>query len=217
MVDTSPEALSAMFSGFMTGNFGALIVKVMVWLLIIAAVGIVFFGAYLLIVYKYKVKIIRVRGSGSEHTKYTVGKIASDYARKTKHGEWQFLFSRKKIPPITSENIYFGNKVFIYDVDGEYITGKINCDENNFAINPIPFETRRKAELELQQLEQDFAKMDSWEANKIFIYTLIGAGMVIILAGFVLWLAFKKTDAIVPALDSFSGAMKNFNTIPGKG
>ena len=217
MVDTSPEAISAAFSGFMTGNVGEVIVKVMVWLLIIAAFGIICLGLYLFIIFKYKVKIIRVRGSGSEETKYAVGKITSDWARKTKKGEWQFLLSRKKIAPIESQHIYQGNKVFIYDIDGEYVTGKIQCADGNFAINPIPFSVRRKAELELQQLEQDFSKMDSWEANKIFIYTLMGAAMVIILAGFVLWLAFKKTDSIVPALNTFSAAAKDFNTIPGRG
>jgi len=218
MVSADPAQISQAFSGFMMGDIGNLIVDIVVWTMIIGVFAAIFFVVYLFITYKYRITVLAVSGSGSTKQPHTVGKIKSDFARVNKDGSWQFLFNRKaKIEPIESKYIYAGKRVYMYELDGVLNPGKIHCSMDGISIDPVPYAMRKKTELELQQLEIDFAKMDAWEANKIFIYTLIGAGMVIVLAGFVLWLAFKKTDQMVPALQTFSQSLTNFNTIPGKG
>jgi len=217
MVDTSIAGLSNSFGNLMTGNIGALMVKVMVWFLIIGAVAIVFGILYLVIVYRYKVTIFKVYGSGKKEGSYSIGKQKTDFARVQKDGSWKFLLKRKEIEPIESRYIYAGNRAYMYDMDGVLMPGKIMCENENFQIEPIPFSVRKKTELELQQLQQDFAKLDAWEANKIFIYTLIGCAFICFLAGFVLWMAFKKTDSLIPALNSFTSGLSNINTISGKG
>ena len=216
MVDTSPAGISAAFSNAMTGNIGSIIMKTLFWMVIIAAVGIVFTIIYMLITYKYKFIIFKGYGDGTGGR--GVGKPKFDLGREKKDGSWQLLFRRKhNLEPFADNFIYPGNWVAAYEVDGKIVPGKILMEKKDMVIEPVPYSVRKKTELELQQLEQDFAKMDKWEANKIFIYTLIGAGMVIALAGFVLWLSFKKTDQLIPALSNFGDTIKNVGTIPGKG
>jgi len=214
MVDTSPEALSNMFSGFMTGNIGDLLVQIMIWVIIICVIGIVFFVIYLMITYKYKMIVFRTQGDGKGGI--TLSKFYIDLARDCKDKSWKLLRKRKNIEPFEDSTRY-GKWVFAYEVNGEIEPGTVKLSKEGLSIEAIPYSVRKKTELELQQLEQDFSKMDAWEANKIFIYTLVGAGMVIVLAGFVLWLSFKKTDQVVPALETFTQGLKNWNTIQGTG
>lgn len=216
-VDTSPSALNQAFGGFMTGNVGSLLVDILVWTIIIIALLAIFGAVYIFVTYKYKITIFKVYGSVGEKQSYSIGKPKKDFARVAKDGGWKLLFAHKDIEPIESKHIYPGNRVYLYEIDGILEPGKIACGKDNFQIEPVPYSVRKKTELELQQLEQDFAKGGAWEANKIFIYMLIGGAMVLCLAGFVIWLAFKKTDQVVPALQTFSESLKNVNTISGKG
>jgi len=180
------------------------------------AIALLFFGVYVYLQYKYKARIFKVVGTGSDQAHYTIGRHRYDMARVLRDGSWQFLFSRKNIEPFDNRYIYSGNKIYVYDINGKFMPGQINCGKEGFSINPVPYHIKKKIELELQQLEQDFAKMDKWEANKLFVYMLIGGGIVIAFAGFVIWLAFMKTDELVPALSDFTSSLSNVNTIPGK-
>ena len=216
MVDTSPEALSEGFSNLFTGNLGPIIVQVIVWLMVIGGICAIMFVFYIIITYKYKFMIVKVYGDGKGGM--GIGKPKFDLAREMKDGSLQFLFRRKvNLEPFKSSEIYPGNWMYVYDIDGKIIPGRLSTNLRGSLIEPVSYADRKKVELELQQNALDFAKVDAWEANKIFIYTLIGAGMVIVLAGFVLWLSFKKTDAMVPAMQGLTDSMKNFNTISGKG
>lgn len=210
----TPSTISARLGGLITGNIGGLIVQVVIWSIIISVIGLVFFVGYLIIQYKHKLIIFKTQGDGRGGI--TLNKFKIKLAKKTKDNSWKILGQRKTIEPFPDEQRY-GNWCFGYEIDDEITPGIVKVGEQNVLIEPVPYAIRKKTELELQQLEQDFAKMDAWESNKIFIYTLIGIGMVVVLAGFVLWLAFKKTDAIVPALENFGNFAKNVNTIPGKG
>lgn len=214
MVDTSITGLNSMFSGYMTGNIGTVIVQVMVWLMILAAIGAVFYAVYLVITYKYKIIKVKVQGDGQDGL--SVGKISFEFACKKKDRSWHLLFSRKNIEPI-DDKYHYGNWVICYEIAEELVPGRISLGQGGLRIEPVSYVERKKIELELKQNALDFSKMDSWEANKIFIYTLIGAAMVIVLAGFVLWLAFEKTGSITTSLDGFGQALKGFNTIPGGG
>ena len=214
MVDTSPEALSQLFSGFMVGNVGALLAQIMIWVIAIAVVGIIGFIFYIFITYKYKLIVFKTQGNGLGGI--ALSKFYIDFAKPCKDKSWKLLRKRKNIEPF-EDSLRYGNWVFAYEVNNEIEPGEVVLSKEGMNIQAVPYSVRKKTELELQQLEQDFAKMDSWEANKIFIYTLIGAAMVIVLAGFVLWLSFKKTDQLVPALNTFTEGIKNWNTISGKG
>ncbi len=217
MVDFKPDEIGNYVSGWFTGSLGVTIVKYVAWGLVIACILGFFFLIYLIVIHKYKARIFRVVGSGSDMREFAIGKSRFDMARKTKDGSWKFLISRKTIEPFDSKYIYPGNKIYVYEINDKFLPGKINCGKESFAINPVPYHIRKKAELELQQLEQDFSKINFWEANKIYIYMLIGSTVVIVFAGFVIWLAFKKTDQIVPALEGFGNVVRNFNTVPGQG
>ena len=215
MVDTSLEGLSTSFGNMMTGSAGALIVKIVIWCVIIAAVCLVFGFVYMLIIYKHKFIIFKGYGDGAGGR--GIGKPKFDLARERKDGSWQLLFRRKyNVEPFPDKFVYPGHWVTAYEVDGTLVPGSITMGKDVMVIEPVPYVERKKIELELKQNALDFAKIDAWEANKIFIYTLIGCGMVVVLAGFVLWMAFKKTDAMIPALENFGNTVKNINTIPGQ-
>ena len=214
MVDTSPEALGNLFSGFMTGNIGELLVKTMIWMIIIFAIGVVFFIIYMFITYKYKLIIFRTQGDGKGGI--TLSKFFIDFARDCKDKSWKLLRKRKNIEPFP-DSLRYGKWCFAYQVDNEIEPGTVKLSKEGMSIEAIPYSVRKKTELELQQLEQDFAKMDAWTTNKIFIGYVVAVVAVVVLAGFVLWLSFKKTDQLIPAMDSFGNAIKSINTISGKG
>ena len=208
----TPGSISSQLSGYMTGPIGQIIVKTVWWCIIgIIALAIIFV-LYLFISYRYKIRIFKCLGDGKGGL--WVHKTGFDYARVLKDGRWKLLFRNKKIDPFKDREIY-SKRCFAFELHGHIVPGDVLVED--MKLQPTDFNLKRKSELELQQLEQDFAKMDGWEANKIFIYTLIGITLVILLAGFVLWLAFKKTDAIVPALDNFGSILRNAGSISGRG
>lgn len=218
IVDTSPDALKAAFSGMMTGNIGATIAQTMVWVMILAAFAAVGYIIFMFITYKYKILIFKGYGDGKGGV--GIGKPKFDLAKENKDGSMSFLFRRKwkQEEPFDSANVYPGNWVFVYEKDQSMIPGRVNVgEEENLLIEPVPYAVKKKIELELQQLELDFAKEDWWSANKIFVYMMIGAAIIIAFAGFVVWMSFEKADTIVPAMQGLAESMKNFNTIPGKG
>ena len=208
----SPGEIGDTLGNYLTGDLGQLIVKIVWWAIIVILICAVFFAIYLFISYRYKIRIFKCIGDGKGGL--WVHKTGSDYARVCKDGQWKLLFRNKKIDPFKDREVY-NKRCFGFELHGHIVPGDVLVED--MKITPVDFNLKRKSELELQQLEQDFAKMDGWEANKIFIFTLIGITLVILLAGFVLWLAFKKTDAIIPALDTFTNSLRTYGSISGKG
>lgn len=204
-------------SGFFTGSMGWLgsTMVYVGYILLFALIAGGFFGIYFLMQYKRKAIIVKVSGSGVPDFPYSVGKIVSDRIRVLKTGTWIFLFSRRKMEPIDSKHIYPGNKILLFDINGEFVPGKINCNKDALSISPIPYSVRRKAELELQQAAQDYEKQDFWTQNKTLLMGLAAVAICCVFAGFVLWLSFKKTDSVVPALNTLTDAVSNMNNIAG--
>jgi hypothetical protein len=211
-----PEDISNVVSGFFTGDIGTTIVKVVVWVLIAAIFAALFFVIYMLTQYKIKATVYKAYGDGKEG--YSVGKPKKDLVRVLKDGSWQWLLRRKNTEPFNPKYVYLKNRIIAFEIGKEIIPAKINIDEAaNMMVSPLPFADRKKAELELHQLEQDFQKQDFWTLNKQFIMGAVTVGICCVFAGFVIWLAFKKTDQLIPAIDSFGNYIKDINTIRGKG
>ena len=214
----SPDEISGIIGGWFTGDIAGGIIQGFIWVLILAIFAAIFFAVYMYIVHKYKITILQVGGSGSKESPYAIGRIKSDYAKENKDGSWQLLFKRKEIEPVDAKYVYSRNKVYLFDINGELVPGEVKLSEDKeFNIKPVPFATKKKVELELQKVAQSFAKQDFWSLNRQFIWLVVGLAIVVVFAGFVIWLAFKKTDQLIPALQNFGEVVKNINTIPGKG
>ena len=219
MVDTSPGALIQAFEGMATGNIGGIIVKTLIYLVVMIGVGIFFGILYLFLFFRKKVTVFHVTGSGGKVDKLTLAKKSWDWVKENKDGSWTWLlrgFKREEKFP--DKAVYPGNTVIAFRVGRIYFPGRVDLsDLTDFLVTPIPYDMRKKMELEYQQIDIDLQKQDWWsQGGKQMVIALAFALIVVGFAAFVLWMAFAKTNTIIPQLEGLTGALKSFGEVPGK-
>lgn len=208
-----PQDLTAAISGFALGDYGAMIVKVMFWLFLGLMMGIVLYVGYVFLTFKVKATVYHVTGAGDG---ITIGKKTWDRVRPNRDGSWTWLrrmYKREEAFPY--RYVYPGNRVVAFRVGEQVFPGRFDFDGlDDVQMTPVPFDIRRKVELELQQIELDLQKQDWWsQGGKQMLIALGMTLMVIGFAAFVIWLAFAKTNTLVPQLERLTAAMTDFGTI----
>lgn len=181
------------------GSIGASVDKVLFWvgygfvgvLILVAMVGLYYYMQY-----KFKV-IYMVRRNLGDTTEesigiHSVGTIKKDRIREIKDSagqiKWQFLFSRKKIPPLDYKHIFPGNYLFLYQTAKDvFIPTIFKCTNNTASFEPIPYDVKSMEQLEIQQAMQDYQKQNIWDKyGTVFVM----AGTVLfclILVGVTVW------------------------------
>jgi hypothetical protein len=219
MVDASPGALVAMFEGMATGNLGDIVVKTLVYLLFMLLFAVVAGLTYVFLFFRKKVTIFHVTGSGGKTDQLTISKKSWDYVRENRDGSWTWLmrgFKREEAFP--DKSVYPGNTVIAFKLGTHIFPGRADLSSlTDFMVQPVPYDMRKKMELEYQQIDIDLQKQDWWSQGGKQMLMALGFSLIVIgFAAFVVWLAFAKTNTIVPQLQSLTDAMKSFGDIPGK-
>jgi len=212
MVDTSPDALKEVVGGFAVGNIGDMIVTIGIWTLITIGICLFLGIIYVLIMFRIKATIYHVSGSGDIDNNYTIRKKSTDYIQQNKDGSWTWLFRKFKREEKFNDKYMYGNNVIAFKVGTKYFPGRTNLQSlDTFNISPVPFDVRKKIELECQQIEVDLRKQDFWNnGGKQMVITLLFALLVIAFAFAVIWIAFAKTNTQIPHMDSLTEALKGF-------
>ena len=213
------DALKGMFGNFAFGNAGMLLAQILLWSLITIIFFFIFWVAYLWIMYKIKVVVFHVTGSGNSDSPYTISKITRDRVRPLKNGSWVWLWRGfKKTEKFADKYVYPGNRTVAFKVGEKYFGGNIKFSElEDFSVSPVPYDVRRKIELEMQQIDIDLQKIDWWsQGGKQMLIALGFAAIVICFAGFVLWLAFAKTNTQIPVMERLTQSLNSFGVQEGK-
>lgn len=219
MVDASPGALIGHLEGMAVGNIGDIIVKTLVYLLFMILFAVVIGIIYIFMFFRKKVTIFHVTGSGGKIDQLTISKKTWDYVRENRDGSWTWLmrgFKREEAFPEKSQ--YPGNTVIAFKLGAHYFPGRAELSTlTDFMVTPVPYDMRKKMELEYQQIDLDLQKQDWWSQGGKQMLLALGFALIVVgFAAFVIWLSFAKTNTLVPQLQGLTEAMKNFGNVPGR-
>lgn len=219
MADVSPGALYALIEGMAVGNIGDVIVKTLVYLsfLILFALFIGLF--YIFFFFKKKITIFHVTGTGGKIDSLTISKKSWDRVRENRDGSWTWLLRGfKKEEAFPDKAQYPGNTIIAFKLGQHYFPGRADLTAlTDFMVIPLPYDMRKKMELEYQQIDLDLQKQDWWsQGGKQMLIAFGFLCIVVGFAAFVIWLSFAKTNTLIPQLESLTSAMKDFGSVPGR-
>lgn len=180
----------------------------------------------ILYVMKFRIKatVIPMFGSGKDGI-FTFGKTKWNRAKwvndKTAWKSLLPLFNKKEREPFDSEFIYPGNRIYIYELNDEWVPGRINVnkteDEIRAEINPVPYYVRNWQSLQYRKHELEFAKQDFWTENKQLLVTLSVVAFCCILCGAVIYFTFQFAGGAKESMDFLSTAIQGVGNIPSSG
>ena len=184
---------------------------------------IIFFAAYYILGFKIKATVIPMYGSGKDGV-FSVGKPKKNRIKWIENRTaWKSLFplfNKKSREPFDTEFVYPGNQVYIYELNDEWVPGRINVnkteDEIRAEINPVPYYVRNWQSLTYQKHEIEFAKQDFWTENKQLFITLGVIAFNLILCGAVIYFTFKYAGGQGVKMDALTNAIKGIGNIAGQ-
>ena len=216
-----PQDISAAFSGI----GGSILPQLLRWsgyVLISAAIISVLWGAYLYFQFSISVDVFPLYGSGKDGI-FSVAKKKRNRLRWVKNKTaWNSLFplfNKKEIEPFDSEYIYPGNQVYVFDLNGRWIPGRINInkseDQIRAEINPVPYSVRNWEALMYKKHAEEYATQNFWLQNKEFFMVIATALLCLIMVGLTVWLTFQYAGGKAESIASLSNAINNFGVIKG--
>ena len=187
---------------------------------IIAAMAI----GYLLMTYNIKVQTYQLYGSGKDgvfsiqkkkwnRVKWTSGRTA-----------WKPLLpllNKTEVEPFDAEFIYPGRQVYVFDLNGVWIPGRINVNKSEESlraeINPVPYYVRNWQSLTHKKHAHEFAEHSFWDDNKTLITALIAAFAILAAAVATVYLTYQLAGGGSADIQALTNALKGIGNIPGSG
>ena len=177
---------------------------------------------YYVLQFNIKVDVFPLYGSGKDGV-FSVAKRKTNRARwikgKTAWKPMWPLFNKQEIEPFDSEFIYPGNQVYVFDLNGRWIPGRVNINRTEEdirgEINPVPYSVRKWESLKYKQNNIEYAEHDFWTDNKVLIIGLIFSVAMIIAACTMVWWTYQLAGGGRNDIQALTNVLKNINTIPG--
>lgn len=187
-----PPFINDAFSGMgqSVSNSGQ---TLMLWtgyiLLFILVMGTIL-AVFYFIQFRIKAIVFPLYGASKDNY-FTVGREKTNKFRwikkRTAWRPLKPLFNKKEIEPFDSEYILPGNRVYCFELNGQYIPGRINVDkteqEIRGGISPVPYYQRGWQSLQYKKDAQDYAEHNFWADNKFFFMTIITAALCLVMVG----------------------------------
>lgn len=172
--------------------------------------------------YKIKALIFPLYGSGKDGI-FSIGKPKKNRIRwinsRTAWKSWYPLMNRKEREPFDTEFIYPGSLVYIFELNDEWLPGRINIKETENEIrgeiNPVPYYVRNWQSLTHKKIAQQFAKKGFWEENKTIIMTIAVVAICCILCGATIYFTFKFATGSSGQISALTTAINNIGNIGG--
>ena len=169
---------------------------------------------YLAIQFKYKIVLRKIEGNTISKAKWERARLIKDKGIP----KWKLLMSRKKIKPVDFSYIYPKNKVYLLQtgldtfVPMKEETELLMDDDGTITqakkIKPLDEDLTFWYQLQQQQIAKDYLPDDAGKKQLLITFGMIL--IVVIFAGFVLWLAFVRTDALIQSIDKLGSSNTNW-------
>lgn len=148
--------------------------------------------------YGIKADVFPLYGSGKEGS-YSIGKKKKNRVKWVKKKKaWKPLwplFNNKTIEPFTDEYLFPGKQIYVFDLNGKWMPGKVDIDYSaetlKAAIKPVPHYIRMWQSMMHQVNANDYASENFWDNNKMLIMTVIAVFICCLLAGVSVYLTYK--------------------------
>jgi len=193
------------------------------YILLGLVVGVVMFGAYYLMGFQVKAKVIPLYGGG-ESGSIGIGKPKNNRFKWVDGRKaWKPLFplfNKLKVEPFEPEYIYPGNNVLAFKFGETFVPGKYEVKEDGknlkAQVSPVPYYIRNWQSLAHKKTNQEYAQQGFWEDNKMFIYGVITVAICCAVALATVWLTYKFAGGGTTAINNLADSIQNFQVIPGK-
>jgi len=214
--------MAEIIPGMSSVNWGGIAGNVIYWvawgLLGLVLIGL-FFVMYYYLTFNIKATVFPIYGSGKDGI-FSVGKPKTNRVKAIKRGNmWRSLYplmNKKNREPFDSEYIYPGKRIYVFDLNGEWMPGRINIDhtENQIRaqINPIPYWVRNWADAESRIVEIENAQTDWWSENKNMVYMLIAVAICCTLCGATVYFTYKFATIGTGSINTLTAALKGVAT-----
>lgn len=208
-------------------DFGGGLISALYWsgyiVLVLIILGMIFTLWYLLS-FNIKVNVLPLYGSGKDGI-FSVQKAKKNRVKWIKkHSAWRKmwpLFNRKELEPFDSEYIYPGNQVYAFEINNEWIPGRINIQQTEkelrSQINPVPHFIRNWQSLQHKKDALEFASNNWWDENKPLIIAILTVAICCATCLISVYLTYKYLAPGRADWASLLGAIRSVNTIPGVG
>ena len=196
---------------YLTSGAGGMMNQVITWTgyILLAALIIGFLWlVYLWFQYKWKVDVYDLQGNES------ISRPKWERARKIKDKgtiKWKLLLRRKKIKPVDYDYIYPKRKVHLLRTSEDTFVPMekyVDTEKKAVSLKPVDMDVSYWYQLQQQQIAKDYKPEDA--AHKQMVIMISGFVIMTLFAGFVLWLAFTKTDALVQSMNQIAGKQSVF-------
>lgn len=214
------ELVSAFGSSW--GAFFPQLLQWMIYFVYFILVVVVVLVIYTWLTYDFKVTVFKLYGSGKDNA-FSFSQPKKNRVRwNKKDNVWNPLFplfNNRELEPFSSEYIYPGKQVFAFELENEWIPGRINIHQSEKTlraeINPIPYYIRNWMGLQLKKNAIEFAEHDWWSDNKTIFIALICGIACLVAVVLTVYFTYQHADKVVMALNGATNSLNNFNVIPG--
>jgi len=204
-------------------NYVSIISQTITWiayglLCLILTLGMI--ALYYYLTHNIKATVYPLYGSGKDGV-FSVGKAKHNRVKWIKKkGAWRSLFplfNSKNREPFDQEYIYPGNQIYVFEINGDWMPGRVNINqtENEIRgeINPVPYYIRNWMAAEDKIDDSEFAKEDFWANNKMLIMTIIAVAICCTLAGLTIYFSYQFAMPGTDAMNNLAGALQGFGNI----
>jgi len=217
--------MAALLPGMESMNFAPIIAKTMYWLGI-TILSMIMLGAmwfiWRMFTFKIAATIFPLYGSSQDGT-FAIGKPKYNRIKWTKDRmAWVAMkpwLNNKEREPFDAEYIYPGNKVYIYELNDEWIPGRINVglDEEQIraSISPVPIYIRNWQSHIHKKHAEEFAKLNFWNENKSLMTAMVVSIVCLVVVGVTVYFTYKFAGGGTAAMSKLTDAITNMNVIKG--
>lgn len=201
--------------------------SVMYWLgygvLSVLLLGV--FGlAYYFLTFNIKVMVFPIYGSSKDGI-FSVQKPKKNRVKwinkKTAWRKMWPIFNRQDVEPFDQEFIYPGNRVYAFELNNEWIPGRVNINESEkklrAEINPVPYFVRNWQGLQYKQNALEYANPGWWDENKHLILGVITVGICMVAMLIAIYFTYQYLAPGRADIAAFTSALSNVNTMPAIG
>jgi len=207
-------------------NFAGYISQILYWV----GVGLASFASLAVLYFVYHISSFRIKatvfpmfGSGTDGV-LSVGKPKGNQVKwVNKRTAWRSLwplFNKIDREPFDDEYIYPGNRVYVFDMNGQWSPGRININVSEAKIraevNPVPHYIRNWQSLQHKKIMMEFAQPNFWEQNKMVITTMVCCVLILVACLATVYFAYRFSTGGVQAATGLTQALQNFGSIAGK-
>lgn len=195
------------------------------WAMIIL-VGLFIIGMFWVLWYglqfRIKATVIPMFGSGKDGV-FSVGKPRTNKVKwinnRTAWKSVRPFMNKIEREPFDDEYIYPGNRIYVFELNNQWIPGRINIDKTEDQIraevNPVPYYIRNWQSIQHKKNAEEFAKQGFWNENKTLIMIIMTSFACTAMVIATIYFTYKFASGGRADISMLSNAITGLQNIPG--